>query len=94
MRTIAPTQTSPVKNLADAAAYLGRTKNALKIMRHRGSGPRSFLAGGRICYYTADLDAWLAGQAEADKRFNPALDPVNAPVQIRRSRPTRRRAAA
>ncbi|NUW06283.1 helix-turn-helix domain-containing protein [Streptomyces sp. CAI-21] len=80
--------------LTEAAKYIGRSRSALKTLRHRRRGPRSFLADGRIYYYVADLDAWLAGQASADSRFNPALDPTRAPAQPRRSRRSRVPAAA
>lgn len=79
-----PTQ-SPVLNLEAAAVYTGRSKNALKILRHRRRGPRSFLSEGRICYYRADIDDWLATSADADSRFNTALAPTEHRPEARRS---------
>lgn len=77
---------SPVMSNKSAARYLGRTPNALRILRHRRRGPKSFLKDGRIWYFVADLDAWLNEAAQADSRFNPALDPTRVPPQSRGSR--------
>lgn len=81
-----PTQ-SPVMDLDETAAYTRRSKNALRILRHRGRGPRSFLIEGQIHYYRADVEAWIAERASVDKHFNAALDPVKRPVE-RRTRKT------
>lgn len=76
----------PVLNIKEAAKYLGRTPNALKILRHRRRGPRSFIAAGRIKYYVRDLDDWLAKNAAADSRFNRDLDPMQSAPEPRRTR--------
>jgi hypothetical protein len=73
----------PVKTVAEAAAYVRRSPNALRILRHRRRGPRSFIRDGRVLYYTADLKAWLEEAANADSRFNSALDPTRVPPQAR-----------
>ena len=44
----------------NAARYLGCSPKTLAHMRCSGKGP-SFLKPGRIFYYCADLDSWLAG---------------------------------
>ncbi|WUH94617.1 helix-turn-helix domain-containing protein [Streptomyces sp. NBC_00433] len=82
-----PTDTaSPLMNNKEAARYLKRTPNALRILRHRRRGPKSFIKDGRIWYFSADLDAWLNEAAQADSRFNPDLDPTRVPAQTRGSR--------
>lgn len=77
------TTASPVMNNKAAAKYLGRTANALRILRHRRRGPKSFLKDGQIWYFVADLDDWLNEAAQADSRFNLALDPTRVPAQRR-----------
>jgi hypothetical protein len=74
---------SDVMTTKEVACYLRKTPNALKIMRHRRVGPRSFKRDGRIYYYAADVRAWLAEGANADSRFNPDLDPTRVPAQTR-----------
>jgi hypothetical protein len=44
----------------NAARYLGCSPKTLAHMRCSGKGP-SFLKPGRVFYFLADLDAWLAG---------------------------------
>jgi helix-turn-helix protein len=44
----------------NAALYLGCSPKTLAHMRCSGKGP-SFLKPGRVFYFLADLDAWLAG---------------------------------
>lgn len=78
---------SPVLPLNEAARYVGRTPNALKVMRHRRRGPRGFVHEGRLMYFQADLDAWLAEGAAADPRFN-REDPTCKPVEASRPRRT------
>lgn len=77
---------SDVMTVKEAACYLRKTPNALHIMRHRRTGPRSFKRDGRIYYYAADVRAWLNEGANADSRFNPDLDPTRVPAQTRGSR--------
>lgn len=76
---------SPVLPLKDAARYVHRTPNAMKVMRHRGRGPACFLHEGRLMYYVADLDAWLAASAAADTHFN-EVSAKRVPPQARRNR--------
>ncbi|MEU6768585.1 hypothetical protein ABZ916_39505 [Streptomyces sp. NPDC046853] len=77
-----PTQ-SPVMDLDETSAYTRRSKNALRILRHRGRGPRSFLIEGQIHYYRVDVVDWVAERASLDKHFNAALDPVKRPTEVR-----------
>lgn len=48
-----------------AAAYLGLSDKTLANLRCRGLGPR-FCKRGRVFYFRADLDEWLAaGKAQS-----------------------------
>lgn len=76
MNAQTPHLASPVMNTKQAAAYVHRTPNAMKILRHRRKGPKSFEADGRIYYYVTELDSWLANGAASDSRSNPDLDPT------------------
>ncbi|MFJ9151707.1 helix-turn-helix transcriptional regulator [Streptomyces sp. NPDC102270] len=72
----------------DAADYLGLSPHTLYVWRHRRQGPPSFRMGprGRVMYRLEALDAWVREQEQADSRSNPALNPLNAPLQERSSR--------
>jgi hypothetical protein len=69
--------------LIDAADYLGYEVNTLRKWRLKKIGPPSFKVGGKVAYRVAALNAWLAEQEASDPHSNPALDPVNAPVEVR-----------
>jgi hypothetical protein len=43
----------------NAASYLGLSEKTLAMKRCEGTGPR-FVKRGRIFYFQADLDAWVA----------------------------------
>ncbi|OKI22235.1 hypothetical protein [Streptomyces sp. CB03911] len=75
---------SPVLNLKQAAKYVQRTPKAMYGLRTRRVGPDSFRRQGRIYYYIAVLDAWLAAGAATDSRSNPALDPTRHAAEPRR----------
>lgn len=66
---------SPFLSLSEAADYLGLADHTLYIWRSKGLGPVAIKIGGRVRYRQADLDAWIAEQAEAEadrvKRMNP-----------------------
>ena len=46
-------------NTRNAARYLGLAVSTLAMMRCRGTGP-SYVKRGKVFYYKADLDGWLA----------------------------------
>ena len=52
-----------VMNIHQAAAYVGRSRQALLNLRHRDRGPKAFKDDGRLYYYVTDLDRWLADRA-------------------------------
>jgi hypothetical protein len=49
----------------DAARYLGHAPKTLAMWKLRGQGPRSIKVGGRVFYYRADLDGFIAGESRA-----------------------------
>ncbi len=46
-------------NAKDAAAYLGLSPKTLAMKRCAGTGPK-YVKRGRVFYFQADLDEWLA----------------------------------
>lgn len=78
---------SPVMTTPEAALYCRRSPNAMKILRHRRKGPKSFKRDGRIYYYRAALDDWLADGAASDSRSNSDLDPTLQAPQLKRYSP-------
>lgn len=49
----------------ETASYLRRPPETLRQWRHRGVGPRSFRAEGRVLYRRTEVDAWLTRQEQA-----------------------------
>jgi hypothetical protein len=43
----------------EAAAHVRRAPKTLRSWRYLGRGPAYTVAGGRVLYDVADLDAWL-----------------------------------
>lgn len=54
----------PLATIAEVATYLGKTVNALYVMRQRGKGPRSSKVGRTVRYRWADVERWLDQQAD------------------------------
>ncbi|PBC72215.1 hypothetical protein BX265_5010 [Streptomyces sp. TLI_235] len=77
-------------DLPETARYIKRTPKALRSLRERGGGPKGFRSGGRVLFYIADVDAWLAHGHASDRHTNPALDPTRRKPEPRRSRSRRR----
>lgn len=48
-----------------AAEYLGLAERTLRNWKYRGLGPRSTKIGGRVFFFLADLQAFVAGQGAA-----------------------------
>lgn len=49
-----------------AAQYLGVSKDALRLWRSQGKGPRYFKAGEKLIRYRRDdLDAWIEARLSA-----------------------------
>jgi predicted DNA-binding transcriptional regulator AlpA len=59
------TKREPLASIAEVSEYLGKTVNALYIMRQRGTGPRSSKVGRTVRYRWADVERWLDEQANA-----------------------------
>lgn len=54
---------SPFLNTAQAAHYVGLSRQALEKMRRQGRGPRYRKHGRYVRYHIADLDAWSEGRS-------------------------------
>jgi predicted DNA-binding transcriptional regulator AlpA len=55
----------PLGTVAEVAAYLGTTANALYIMRRRRTGPRASKVGRELRYRWADVEKWLDQRADS-----------------------------
>jgi hypothetical protein len=62
----------------EAACYLGVTRGALDVHRHRGTGPAYLRTPQGIRYSVADLDDWLAPRRVVPVRRTP--DTQRAPA--------------
>ena len=49
----------------DAARYIGHSPKTLAMWALHGQGPRFVKVAGRVFYYRADLDQFIAGPAAA-----------------------------
>jgi hypothetical protein len=50
---------------ANAAKYLGRSPQTLRIWSVHGKGPPSYTVGGRAYYFFADIEAYVAAELGA-----------------------------
>ncbi len=56
---------SPFLNTAQAAFFVGLSRQALEKMRRQGRGPRFRKHGRYVRYHIADLEAWSEGQSRS-----------------------------
>ena len=49
-------------SLIRAAKWLGIAERTLRNWKYRGLAPRSVKVGGKVFFYLADLQAFIAGQ--------------------------------
>lgn len=59
------THPPPMLNTFQLAKYLGKTPTAIRMMRHRGSGPKGIRVGRNVLYNLNDVEAWLYKQPAA-----------------------------
>jgi hypothetical protein len=50
---------------ANAAKFIGRSPQTLRIWSVHGKGPPAYTVGGRAYYYFADLEAYVAAELVA-----------------------------
>lgn len=50
----------------EVAERLRLSKQSLRVMRHRGSGPKSFIVGRRLRWLRGDVEKWILQQREKD----------------------------
>ncbi|OKH91456.1 hypothetical protein [Streptomyces uncialis] len=74
---------SPYLTVKQLAARWHTTTNAIYTARSRRRNyPKGFRLSGKVLFPRAEVEAYeRAGQA-ADSRFNTALDPANAAVEL------------
>ncbi|MFC8583499.1 helix-turn-helix domain-containing protein [Streptomyces sp. NPDC057217] len=58
---------SPFMKTAELARLLGKTPNAVLIMRHRGQAPRGFRSGKDVLFRRTAVDAWLRAKEAEDR---------------------------
>lgn len=66
-QTPPPEQVSPYMTTAELAAHLRTTEDAVRQMRHRGTGPRGWRRGRDVLYPRDSVREWEAAKAEADE---------------------------
>ncbi len=68
---------SPFLNTAQAAFFVGLSRQALEKMRRQGRGPRFRKHGRYVRYHIADLEAGAEGQSRSTTGEHP--DPFRGP---------------
>lgn len=53
-------------NTFQLAHYLGKTPEAIRMMRFRGLGPKGTKIGRNVLYRRSDIDAWLNAREIAE----------------------------
>lgn len=57
---------SPYMTTKELAHILRTTPNAVRILRHRGIGPRGFRRGRQVLYRRTAVEEWLTAMEAAD----------------------------
>lgn len=57
-------QTHQLMTMAEVAEVTRIPVNTLRFYRHKGTGPKSGLIGGRVMYQRESVEAWIAEQFE------------------------------
>lgn len=57
-----------ITDIKGAAARTGLAVQTLYNFRSQGTGPKSFALRGRVRYYVADIDEWIADAAATEGR--------------------------
>lgn len=76
----APGPIEPVLTLAEIAAHLGVSVQALYDLRNKGRGPRGFKVGRHLHFRLSEVDAWLR-QLEAQDSCPAAARPDTSAEQ-------------
>jgi len=54
-------------SVGDLAELIGLSEGAVRNLRYRGKGPAATKVGGRLRFRRRDVEAWLAGEREAQE---------------------------
>ncbi|GAA2364866.1 helix-turn-helix domain-containing protein [Streptomyces carpaticus] len=57
---------SPYLTTKEVAIFIRRTPEAVRQMRHRGTGPKGVRIGRVVLYHHDELKRWLAAKESAD----------------------------
>jgi len=52
--------------IGEVAERLRLSKQSLRVLRHRGRGPKCFIVAGRLRYFRGDVEKWIREQQERD----------------------------
>jgi DNA-binding transcriptional MerR regulator len=52
--------------IGEVAERLRLTSQSLRVLRHRGRGPKGFIVAGSLRYFRSDVDQWIREQQERD----------------------------
>lgn len=93
MTAHAPPEQEPYLTVKELAVRWKTTPNAIRIMRHRRKGPRSYKFRGQVRFPVAEIVAYETEAPKQDSRWNTDLDPTKCKAD-RTKRPARKRAAS
>ncbi|WP_225754853.1 AlpA family transcriptional regulator [Actinotalea sp. Marseille-Q4924] len=70
-----PATAPTTMTLAELAAFLAVSPQALYDLRSKGRGPRGFRVGRHLRFRAAEIEAWIRAMEEADGRRHGAGGP-------------------
>lgn len=77
---------SPYLTVDQLAERWHTTPNAIYTARsRRRKYPKGFRRGKKVLFPLSEVEAHERAEQAADDRFNPELDPTNAPVEAKRA---------
>ncbi|MFF4746847.1 DNA-binding protein [Streptomyces sp. NPDC001268] len=85
MNTNSTDEPSPYLTVRQLAKRWHTTENAIYTARsrRRGTYPKGFRRGRLVLFPLSEVEAHERAEQAADDRFNPELDPTNAPIETR-----------
>lgn len=58
----------PLLTIKEVAAWIGSTPSSLHMHRHKGTGPKGFMLGGKVRYRRSTILQWIADAEAAEDR--------------------------
>ena len=65
--SIGPIKNGDIMTSIEVSEILEISRNTLRYWRAHGTGPRSFILRGKICYLRSDVEKWLHGRIYGDE---------------------------